>query len=149
MSVCVRDLMRKNVITIRESDSIQDTARLMSDKKISALLITDINDNPVGLVTERDLARKVCVNDIQPSRVTNKEVMSSPLISIDSKSSPTTAIDLMLKNNVRHLLVVDDDLSNSRKQLGIITPLDLMRYEDYPREKEHADVIEMILEYYV
>jgi CBS domain-containing protein len=99
--------------------------------------------------SERDLARKACVNDIQPSRVTNKEVMSSPLISIDSKSSPTTAIDLMLKNNVRHLLVVDDDLSNSRKQLGIITPPDLMRYEDYPREKEHADVIEMILEYYI
>jgi predicted transcriptional regulator len=48
MSVCVRDLMRKNVITIRESDSIQDTARLMRHKKISALLITDINDNPVG-----------------------------------------------------------------------------------------------------
>jgi signal-transduction protein with cAMP-binding, CBS, and nucleotidyltransferase domain len=141
--------MRKNLFTIAASDSIQETAKLMNDKKVSSLLIVDTYNNPVGIVTERDLARKVCVKDIQTSQITNKDVMSSPLVTIDSRSSPRTAMDLMLKNNVRHLLVVDNESPDGGKQLGIITPLDLMRYEDYPREKEHVDVVEMILEYYI
>jgi CBS domain-containing protein len=74
--------------------------------------------------------------------------MSSPLITIDAKSSPSDTIDLMLKNNVRHLLVVDNASGNSGKPIGIVTPLDLMRFDDYPRE-ERKDVLEMILEYYI
>jgi CBS domain-containing protein len=140
--------MRKDLYTIASSSSIQDTAILMNDLKVSSLLIVDTYGNPVGLVTERDLVRKACVKDQPVSRVTNKEIMSSTLITIDAKSSPSAAIDLMLKNNVRHLLVVDNESGHSGKPIGIITPFDLMRYDDYPRE-ERRDVLEMILEYYI
>lgn len=148
MTVSVRDIMRKDPHTIAVSSSIQDTAILMNDLKVSSLLIVDTYGNPVGLVTERDLVRRACVKDQLSSQVTNKEIMSSPLITIDAKSSASDAIDLMLKNKVRHLLVVDNESGNSGKPIGIITPLDLMRYDDYPRE-ERSDVLEMILEYYV
>ncbi len=148
MTVSVRDIMRKDLHTIAVSSSIQDTAILMNDLKVSSLLIVDTYGNPVGLVTERDLVRRACVKDQLSSQVTNKEIMSSPLITIDAKSSASDAIDLMLKNKVRHLLVVDNESGNSGKPIGIITPLDLMRYDDYPRE-ERSDVLEMILEYYV
>lgn len=148
MTVNVRDIMRKDLHTIAVSSSIQDTAILMNDLKVSSLLIVDTYGNPVGLVTERDLVRRACVKDQLSSQVTNKEIMSSPLITIDAKSSASDAIDLMLKNKVRHLLVVDNESGNSGKPIGIITPLDLMRYDDYPRE-ERSDVLEMILEYYV
>lgn len=148
MTVSVRDIMRKDLHTIAVSSSIQDTANLMNDLKVSSLLIVDTYGNPVGLVTERDLVRRACVKDQLSSQVTNKEIMSSPLITIDAKSSASDAIDLMLKNKVRHLLVVDNESGNSGKPIGIITPLDLMRYDDYPRE-ERSDVLEMILEYYV
>ncbi len=148
MTVSVRDIMRKDLHTIAISSSIQDTAILMNDLKVSSLLIVDTYGNPVGLVTERDLVRKACVKDQLSSQVTNKEIMSSPLISIDAKSSPSDTIDLMLKNNVRHLLVVDNESGQSGKPIGIITPFDLMRYDDYPRE-ERSDALEMILEYYV
>lgn len=148
MTASVRDVMRKDLYTIALSSSIQDTAILMKDLKVSSLVIVDSYSNPVGLVTERDLVRKACVKDQPVSQVINKDIMSSPLITIDAKSSPSAAIDLMSKNNVRHLLVVDNESGHSGKPIGIITPFDLMRYNDYPRE-ERKDVLEMILEYYV
>ena len=75
--------------------------------------------------------------------------MSSPLITISPKSPPSEAADMMLEHNVRHLLVVDrDDCSNLNKLVGIITPLDFTRYQEYANDKE-KDTIEKILEYYV
>ena len=149
MTIVVRDLMRKNPYTVAESASIQDTARIMNDKKVSSLVILDEDNNPVGLVTERDLVRKVCINDLPTNRVTNKEIMSSPLITIDSESSATTATDLMQKNNVRHLLVIDNESKDNNQPIGIVTPLDLVRYEVYTRDEGGKDVLEMILEYYI
>jgi CBS domain-containing protein len=149
MTILVRDLMKKNPYTVAESASIQDTARIMNDKKVSSLVILDENNNPVGLVTERDLVRKVCINDLPTNRVTNKEIMSSPLITIDSESSASTATDLMLKNNVRHLLVVNNESKGSSQPIGIITPLDLVKYEEDTRDEGRKDVLEMILEYYI
>ena len=149
MTILVRDLMRKNPYTVAESASIQDTARIMNDKKVSSLVILDENNNPVGLVSERDLVRKVCINDLPTNRVTNKEIMSSPLITIDSESSATTATDLMLKNNVRHLLVIDNESKDNNQLIGIITPLDLVKYEEDTHDEGRKDVLEMILEYYI
>ena len=149
MTIVVRDLMRKNPYTVAESASIQDTARIMNDKKVSSLVILDEDNNPVGLVTERDLVRKVCINDLPTNRVTNKEIMSSPLITIDSESSATTATDLMLKNNVRHLLVIDNESKDNNQPIGIITPLDLVKYEEDTHDEGRNDALEMILEYYI
>lgn len=149
MTILVRDLMRKNPYTVAESASIQDTARIMNEKKVSSLVILDKDNNPIGLVTERDLVRKVCVNDLPTSRVSNKEIMSSPLITIASESSVSTATDLMLKNNVRHLLVIENESKYSNRPIGIITPLDLVRIEEYTRDEGRKDILEMILEYYI
>jgi hypothetical protein len=55
----------------------------------------------------------------------------------------------MLRNNVRHLLVVDDNSKNASKLIGMITPLDFTKYEEYLRDDEDKESIEMILEYYI
>jgi CBS domain-containing protein len=149
MTLAVSDLMRKKVDTIEESDSIQETAKKMKDKKVSSLLVVDRDGKPIGLVTERDLVRKVCINDVRTSEVTNKEIMSSPLITIDSKSSPSMAADMMLRCNVRHLLVIDDNSVDINKPIGMVTPLDFTKYQEYTRDDEHQDAIEKILEYYI
>jgi CBS domain-containing protein len=149
MTTTVSDLMRKNVFTIEESASIQNSAMKMRDKKVSSLLVVDSDGKPIGLVTERDLVRKVCSNDVRTSEVKNKDIMSSPLITIDSKSSPSIAADLMLKHNVRHLLVVDGNSKDTTKLIGMITPLDFTKYEEYVRDDENKENIEMILEYYI
>jgi len=149
MTIAVNDLMRKKVDTIGESDSIQETAKKMKDKKVSSLLVVDRDGKPIGLVTERDLVRKVCIDDVRTCEVTNKEIMSSPLITIDSKSSPSSAADLMLKYNVRHLLVIDDKSDDINRPVGMITPLDFTKYQEYTRDDEDKDNIEKILEYYI
>jgi CBS domain-containing protein len=149
MTTTVSDLMRKNVFTIEESTSIQNSAMKMKDKKVSSLLVVDSDGKPVGLVTERDLVKKVCINDVRTSEVKNKDIMSSPLITVSSKSSPSIAADLMLKHNVRHLLVVDDNSKDTSKLIGMITPLDFTKYEEYRRDDEDKESIEMILEYYI
>jgi CBS domain-containing protein len=120
----------------------------MLDKNISSLVVVDENRRPIGLVTERDLVRKVCIQDAYTSKIITKEIMSSPLITIESKSSPSEAIDTMLQNNVRHLLVVDNNRSPEDKPIGIITPLDFTRSQDYAGS-DNNDNIEKLLEYYI
>lgn len=146
MTVTINDLMRKRLITVEESASVQEAAKKMMDKNISSLVVVDENSRPIGLVTERDLVRKVCVQDAYTSKIITKEIMSSPLITIESRSSPSEAIDTMLQNNVRHLLVVD--ISNADKPVGIVTPLDFTRSEGYPGS-DNNDNIEKLLEYYI
>ena len=148
MSMTTSDIMRKKLETIEESASVQEAAKKMKDKNVSSLVIVDGNGKPQGLVTERDLVRKVCINDVRTSTVTNKEIMSSPLITIDSKLSPSVAADMMLQNNVRHLLVVDDKY-DVNKPIGIITPLDFTKYQEYGNNEDDKDAIEKILEYYI
>jgi CBS domain-containing protein len=68
------------------------------------------NDNePVGIMTERVLVRKVCANDMNSRKISIKEIMSSPLVTIDSRSSVEVAADTMAQNKTRHLLVVEED----------------------------------------
>ncbi|MFL6327166.1 MAG: cyclic nucleotide-binding/CBS domain-containing protein [Nitrososphaeraceae archaeon] len=131
------------------TSSVQQAAKKMKDRNVSSLLIVDEKGKPQGIVSERDLVTKVCYNDRNASAVTNQEIMSSPLITISPKSSPSEAADMMLQHNVRHLLVVDrGDSSNLNKPVGIITPLDFTSYQEYANDKE-KDTIEKILEYYV
>lgn len=146
MTMTVRDIMRKKLETIEEMASVQEAARKMKDKNVSSLVVVDEKGKPQGLLTERDLVRKICIDDVHTSTVTNKEIMSSPLITIDSKESPSIAADLMLQKNVRHLLVVD--ASNADKPVGIVTPLDFTRSEGYPGS-DNNDNIEKLLEYYI
>jgi CBS domain-containing protein len=142
----VRDIMRKKLETIEEMASVQEAAKKMKDKNVSSLLVVDEKGIPQGLLTERDLVRKICIDDVHTSTVTNKEIMSSPLITINSQSLPSIAADMMLQNNVRHLLVVDDKY-DVKKPIGIITPLDFTRYQEYT--DNYKDAIEKILEYYI
>jgi CBS domain-containing protein len=120
----------------------------MREKNISSLVVVDRDGKPQGLITERDLVRKVCTDDMPTSKVKNKEIMSYPLITIDSKSSSSIAADMMLQHNVRHLLVVDEYKDASRP-VGIITPLDFRTYQEFANDEMNKDTIEKILEYYI
>lgn len=144
MTITVSDMMTKKLETIEESSSIQDAAMRMRDTNVSSLVVVDSEGKPRGIVTERDIIRKACVNDVSTSKVTNKEIMSPKLITIAPDSSASTAVDIMLRNNIRHLLVVDKD--NTEKPIGMITPLDL-RDEEFTDEGLR-DAIEELSMYY-
>jgi signal-transduction protein with cAMP-binding, CBS, and nucleotidyltransferase domain len=108
------------------SSSAQAAAKKMRDKNISSLIVTDDYNKPVGIVTERDLVRKICVNDASSSNTKVKDVMSLPLLTINSTASVREAANIMTQNRVRHVLVIENnDIS---KPLGIVTPSDFAGY---------------------
>jgi CBS domain-containing protein len=148
MKTTIAEIMSKKIETIKESASVQELALKMKDKNISSLLVVDSFGKSKGLVTERDLIRKVCVKDICTSKVIIKEIMSLPLITINSNESPSTAIDIMLQHNIRHLLVVDDE-TEINQPIGILTPRDLTRYQEFTRDDANKDNLEKILEYFI
>jgi CBS domain-containing protein len=127
----VGQLMTERLETISPSDTAQEAATKMRDKKVSSLVVTDVEDKPIGIVTERDLVRQVCTKAINSNDVIVHRIMSSPLATIDANSSVEVAADIMIQNKVRHLLVVDEN-----KVLGIITPSD---FTGYLREKLNLD----------
>ena len=146
----VGEIMTKKLETIAISNSAQEAAKKMRDKNVSSLLVIDDNNSknskPIGIVTERDLVRKVCVNDASSKHTMVQEVTSSPLITIDAISSIEVAADVMTQNKVRHLLVVEDNDIN--KPLGIITPGDFTDYlkENLNIDDVNAKIIESIKE---
>ena len=145
----VGEIMTKKLETIAISNSAQEAAKKMRDKNISSLLVIDNannNDKPIGIVTERDLVRKVCVNDASSKHTMVQDITSSPLITIDTISSVEVAADVMTQNKVRHLLVVEDNDVN--KPLGIITPGDFTEYlkENLNIDDVNAKIIESIKE---
>jgi CBS domain-containing protein len=127
----VGQLMTERLETISPSDTAQEAAKKMRDKKVSSLVVTDVEDKPIGIVTERDLVRQVCTKVINSNAVIVHHIMSSPLATIDANSSVEVAADIMIQNKVRHLLVVDEN-----KVLGIITPSD---FTGYLKEKLNLD----------
>ena len=148
MTISVADIMKKKLETIEEVASIQETAKRMKEKNVSSLVVVDASGRLQGLVTERDLARKVCINNVPADAVTNKEIMSSPLITISADSSPSVAADMMLQHNIRHLLVVDKNNVTNTRAIGMITLLDFTRYQEFTNDNTDQDTIEKILEYY-
>jgi CBS domain-containing protein len=158
-AISIDGLMTEKLKTIESSSTAQEASKKMRDNNISSLVVVDNkkNNKPIGIVTERDLVRKVCVNDANSSKMLIKNIMSSPLVTIDSRSSVEVAADVMSQNKVRHLLVVEDnsDTTNSdnddydiTRPLGIITPSDFVGYlkENLNIDEVNAKILESLKE---
>ena len=159
-TMSIGELMTEKLKKIDSSSTAQEASKKMRDNKIGSLVVVDNKNNgnkPIGIVTERDLVRKVCVNDANSSKILVKDIMSSPLVTIDSRSSVEVAADIMTQNKVRHLLVVeenanitnsDDDDYNITRPLGIITPSDFVGYlkENLDMDDVNAKILESLKE---
>src|SRR6476661_8782557 len=142
----INKIMTEKLETTEASSSAQEAAKKMRDKNVSSLVVTDENNTPVGIVTERDLVRKICVNDASSRNTLVQDMMSSPLATIDAISPVEAAADVMIQNKVRHLLVVENN--DIRKPLGIITLTDLAGYlkENLNIDDINAKILESLEE---
>jgi signal-transduction protein with cAMP-binding, CBS, and nucleotidyltransferase domain len=142
----IGDLMTEKLETIEASLSAQEAAMKMRDRNVSSLVVIDTNSKTVGIITERDLVRKVCVHDASSRDTSVRNIMSDALVTTDAISEVGVAADIMIQNQVRHLLVVKDDDIN--KPLGIITPSDLARYlkENLDIDDVNATIIKSLIE---
>src|SRR5262245_4595377 len=103
----VRDIMIHNVITIEHNKSAKDVALLLAEKEISSLVVIQ-DGNPIGLVTERDHARKVLTSDRKSADVPLSEIMSHNFRWVEPMTPIEDAVQKMLNKNIRRLLVLDN-----------------------------------------
>ena len=118
-TMTVGDVMTKSVISADVSITINEAAKMMEDAKVGAVIVME-NNTPVGIVTDRDFAVKVAAHAYEISSPV-KQIMSSPLLSINSDESVRTAADLMHDRGVRKLPVIDDE-----NVVGMITATDIV-----------------------
>ncbi len=123
MTKSIGNLMSTKIETIDISANAHDAAKKMKDKQVSALIVVESGRN-TGIVTERDLVRRVCAIDARSKDVPVRQIMSSPIATIDPYSTVEVAADNMIHDKIRHLLVEDEN----GKALGIITLTDLAAY---------------------
>src|ERR671930_1328388 len=137
MTKSIGEIMTEKLETLSSSATAQEAAKKMRDKNVSSLVVIDSNQKAMGIVTERSLVRKICINDSRSSSILIQDIMSSPLITIDSNSPVEAAADVMMQNKVRHLLVVENN--DIGRPVGIITPTDFNGYL-----KENLNIIDSV-----
>ena len=118
----VRDIMEKNVITIDINETANNAANQMKENDISFLVIIE-NGKPVGVVSERDFVQKLCINNQNSSDVKISDIMSYKFRWVNPTTKIEDAIQKMLNNNIRRLIILDDE-----KLVGVITQTDLASY---------------------
>ena len=72
----VKDIMTKNIVSIQQNKTALEAARLMTESSISSLIVYDDDENPVGILTERDFLNRICSKDLQASKVKIADIMS-------------------------------------------------------------------------
>ena len=115
----IRDIMEKNVVTIEHDKTALDAARLISEKDVSFLVILD-GDTPVGVLSESDFVKRLAADDKKASDVIVSEIMSSNFRWVEPETELEDAIQKMLNNNIRRLVILDNN-----KLAGVITQTDL------------------------
>ncbi|MDQ5869099.1 MAG: CBS domain-containing protein [Thermoproteota archaeon] len=114
--------MTKDVVAVDEHMTALDAARLMTEKGISSLII-EKDHAPVGIISERDFVKKICLKDMQPSTINVGSIMSK----IQTYASPDTPVDVavqrMVNHKIRRLPIISDG-----KVIGIVTVTDLAKH---------------------
>jgi signal-transduction protein with cAMP-binding, CBS, and nucleotidyltransferase domain len=142
-STTIGEIMSERLETVDESDTAQQAAKKLRNSNVSSLLVVDGGGKYVGIITERDLVRRVCAKDVSSSKVIIQNIMSAPLITVDSSSLLREAANLMIRNKVRHLLVVGHNGPE-----GIITTGNFTTYlkQNVDMDEVNTAIIQSLLE---
>ena len=118
-SIRVSDIMTRALISVNPSTTVFQVAKMMEQGGIGAVIVKD-NDNPVGIITDRDFATKITANNL-PFDTPVEKSMSSPLVTINHDASLSSAAEMMTTKKIRKLAVSDNG-----SIIGIITSTDLV-----------------------
>jgi CBS domain-containing protein len=118
--VLVRDIMSKDVRVVRLDSSVKEVVATMNKFDIGSIVVVQ-GDRPVGIITERDILRRVVEPCLAPEVLSARQVMTSPLVTIRETASIEEAAELMAKKKVKKLPVM-----NREKLVGIVTFSDIV-----------------------
>ncbi|MBI4010354.1 MAG: CBS domain-containing protein [Candidatus Aenigmarchaeota archaeon] len=120
----VKEVMH-SITKLPSHTTIVDAAIAMDKKTIGSILVEE-NCETIGIVTERDILRKIVAKGRDPSKVAIKEIASNPLITVDENATLAEASEKMAKQNIRRLVV-----TSGNKIVGVITTRDVSNNVNY------------------
>ena len=120
------EIMKRHVFSAKLQTSAADAARLMKQHGIGFLPVCDEDGHPLGVVTDRDLALRVCAENLSAQDVTLSRVMTQSPVSCNAKSTLEQAEAIMLKRKSRRIVLLDDQ----EKLVGLITLADVLHHQD-------------------
>jgi signal-transduction protein with cAMP-binding, CBS, and nucleotidyltransferase domain len=117
----VDDVMTKEIITVDENATVKEAADIMDKKEISCLIVLR-KGRATGIITERDLLKRVIVESKNPEKTKVKTVMSSPLEVVAQGAELEKALQLMFQKKIKKLVITDKE-----NLLGLVSLTDLAR----------------------
>lgn len=117
----ISQLMETKVPTVNLNTSVKECAKMMAKRGATCAVIV-ADGRAIGIVTEKDLVMKVMADNLDPSKVLVRDIMSTPLITIEPQGTASDAAKLMAQYRIRRLVVVDKGAI-----AGIVTASDIAK----------------------
>ena len=130
------------LIVATHFDSIFTVSNLMKEGNVGSIIIMDQNTDPVGIITERDIVRRVISYGKDPKITKALEIMSKPLITVEADTYLYDVAKKMVKNKIRRLPVV----KNNNTLIGIVTVTDVIKYH-YEKNKDDNYLAKAMIRY--
>ena len=119
--ILVRDIMRRNVKTVRTDDSVHAAVLKMNKFQIGSVIVTN-NGRAVGIITERNILERIVEPRLDPGTIWAKDIMSSPLVTVGPNDTVEEAAKVMAQKRIKKLPVVEGD-----KIVGVVSTSDIVR----------------------
>jgi len=123
VSLKVEDVMVKEVITIDENLTVKEAAGIMNKFEIGCLIAVK-KGKAMGIVTERDLLKRVVAEAKDAGKTKVKDVMSSPLVVVEPEMDLEEAVRLMFQMKIKKLPVVHE-----KRLVGLVSLTDIARFQ--------------------
>ena len=120
----VKEVMNRNVKTVRPEDTVMSAAQTMNQYHIGSLVVVSGPGEVVGILTERDILTDVVATGKSGDKVNVSEIMTPNIITISPDRTLEEAADIMTENKIKKLPVVYNG-----RLLGIVSATDLIAYE--------------------
>lgn len=122
----LKDLCTPDVVSCSADDSALHAARLMRQHHVGDVVVVndaETDPSPIGVVTDRDIVVEVLGKDLDPARITLREIMRKPAVIASASEDITQAVERMKAHGVRRIPVVD----GSSRLAGILCLDDLLK----------------------
>ena len=125
MSAVSEIMSPKKIVALRveQMPSALDAAKMMMKNRVGSILIVDCDVEPVGIVTERDILKRVTALNKLPKDIAAQDIMSRPVITIKAYDSIDTAATVMAEKRIKRLVVLEQDGS----LVGVLSITDITR----------------------
>jgi len=117
----VKDIMTKRIITVDQDKTVQQTAKKMAHFRVGSIIVLKKN-NPIGMITETDINKRIVALAKDPKKIKAKQIMSSPIVFVNPDDNISKVVEKMKKFKIRRFPVL-----KKTKIVGIITNTDIAR----------------------